>query len=1354
MNAIEDNFDLDNLQVRMLGYYIDNSPFLHEETDFVEFTNELSNRLSKTFDSIKDENNDSFFADAVNKYVFILKDLEGRLYAYWHKEHRSRVSNVVFNHDTLTQLPLEYKSWFIPGNEIFIRKIQAKRDFFDYVRDTFVGNEVSVRSLINKSEFNGVIDFVGNDFFSVLGNDGVVSVISKDFIITKCNSSQQEVPSKDEISFSSKKVSSPDNETSYHSLLEKYDKTAVNDTLELKPTGTLKFVIKQKRFSLKDLLTGSYLSFKENDQLVSDFQRDEVINVVHALRDGKLCYIKQAPRSITDILQDVRLEQSLPNAIEIVKNTVLSQYPKNISAINLKEDLEYRHEKEKGNNKLVKQIKELLENDHERALELMGEAYKLGYSIPLSLLEKIYQEGNENEKIFSFLTNVEYKIDINTLIQWLEFLLNSQDYETLDKLCSCYDENQVYKGVKAEQSVIYYYWGRSKSEQKKSREAALYLGSAVKLNLFNEDAVLYLANISSIDNEKLSNYIQTNSIIKKEIDDCSIPKFFDPRKYQDKILENKEYACGKNHEANPLLFLTIAKMLLQKESKEIDRISYFLIKYFYFRTIQMLVDGKKAYGTIRDFCLCFISLSSELKAEELVNLGVDLYIRSLFIERTGETIKKDYYLSYDYFNIYNYVLKKEKLLDSFFWRNLFKLSPRYISSDLQELAVNYIPADFKLFGIHIIREKKVLWNNCHLRISEFYKNHELINKPLSKDEIINELKNLGSVNTDILCEEEIQIITDIREKIYSQYSTFVNEISFELQSSYFQTLSGTLASVISSAKNVNTQFTLTYSLPLLLDILKIVKEDYSFAKEQAKPSFDISIVDKRFLFKNKISIQLKISLGLNSYPVRNLCVSLSSVDGVSVLEGGTNTINRLRVGDYQFMSVDISFDETSFNDMAFVLKCNCTYTDIDNQEEFQYYELKVDLEDEEQFEDFDNPFLIGGGKPLQMKHIDMFFGRDILLNEIISDLDRSNACQYLIYGQKRCGKSSFMNILKGKLEETGNFICVKVSFTSSDFEKTSKLFYYKLLSEIYKLISESKEKARPVFNFPQKNDYLMMDDKPSIHFLNCMKAFVEKCNMTDSWKNKKIVFLLDEFTNLYQQIKLQNFPMSFFQEWKEIVENEDCCFSTIIFGHDTIPMMLDEDYVRNPFSIFIPKHMTYLDYIDACNLIVNPILDKYGNSRYTGNSVDMIVDYTACNPYYIQMFCRELVYHVKKQKSARITEVDVKEVANELISNHFKGDKAFDNLVSCGEPSAKDYIQEYPEDKILDTLRAIARASKTQKGYCKRTDIKVNISSDTLDKYLENLAMRDVIEMIHSDQLNQKIVKIKVKLFEEWLKIN
>jgi hypothetical protein len=236
--------------------------------------------------------------------------------------------------------------------------------------------------------------------------------------------------------------------------------------------------------------------------------------------------------------------------------------------------------------------------------------------------------------------------------------------------------------------------------------------------------------------------------------------------------------------------------------------------------------------------------------------------------------------------------------------------------------------------------------------------------------------------------------------------------------------------------------------------------------------------------------------------------------------------------------------------------------------------------------------------------------------------------------------------------------------------------------------------------------------------------------------------MIDEFTYLYSGIKRGEISPSIMKQWKAITQNPQAQFSVVLVGQDVVPLFKNEDYAKNAFGIIQDIRLTYLQEEPARALIEQPILFN-GESRYVGNAVSRIIDYTSRNPYYIQIFCARLVEYMNRKKIIKVTEADVDDVAYSfVVGDQALSEDKFDNLIRAGEE--KDF-QEIPEDDILRILRQISLGSKNI-GFCNRSDIDVFEDKQKENKILNHLISREVLEKRGDDNY-----KIQVKLFQEWL---
>jgi len=209
------------------------------------------------------------------------------------------------------------------------------------------------------------------------------------------------------------------------------------------------------------------------------------------------------------------------------------------------------------------------------------------------------------------------------------------------------------------------------------------------------------------------------------------------------------------------------------------------------------------------------------------------------------------------------------------------------------------------------------------------------------------------------------------------------------------------------------------------------------------------------------------------------------------------------------------------------------------------------------------------------------------------------------------------------------------------------------------------------------------------------------------------------------------------KNWKALLQEN--YFSTVLVGQDYMPKF--KLRFPNEFGTTQDERVTYLRREDAIRLIDEPIRigGRQGESRYREQAIDTIFNLTAGSPFYLQIICNRLVEYMNRKRAKFVTEADVKQVKNELISGVNALDMGkFDNLINSGDTSP-DAISDQDALKVLTTI-----ALNSRTGSCARSSV-VCATHTPVDEILRDLVNREVVE-----QRDQNY-RIRVELFKEWL---
>ena len=399
-----------------------------------------------------------------------------------------------------------------------------------------------------------------------------------------------------------------------------------------------------------------------------------------------------------------------------------------------------------------------------------------------------------------------------------------------------------------------------------------------------------------------------------------------------------------------------------------------------------------------------------------------------------------------------------------------------------------------------------------------------------------------------------------------------------------------------------------------------------------------------------------------------------------------------------------------------------------------------------EFEDIPNPYNIRGKVAR-----DMFIGRDQLIQRIAKTIKTSQQnISVLMYGQYRCGKTNVLLYLKDELETAPNLLIIHLNslgFIADSQSETPPL--YRFFMEILRVLRNSIEEKM------KKNEDLIPlklsipDDitfyehpVPLQYFAEVIRDF--KDQLSQHWDGTKVVLMIDEFQYIYELIVDNKIDgTSFMMNWKSLLEQD--FFSTVLVGPDVIPKFINDPEYANAWGTTEDVPIGYLATEYAQELIEKPIRigDSSGDSRFRGRAVQRILELTAGNPFYIQYICQWIVDYMNRERANLVTEVDIDQVLQEMISGKKSIDIGrFHNLINSGDKST-DAISE---DDALKVLKVIADNS-SGKNQCHRDRIDCNTNKD-IDVILEDLVTRKVVERNHQSY------KIQVGLFKEWLIVN
>ena len=426
------------------------------------------------------------------------------------------------------------------------------------------------------------------------------------------------------------------------------------------------------------------------------------------------------------------------------------------------------------------------------------------------------------------------------------------------------------------------------------------------------------------------------------------------------------------------------------------------------------------------------------------------------------------------------------------------------------------------------------------------------------------------------------------------------------------------------------------------------------------------------------------------------------------------------------------------------LSLSFTY-DVDGMER-QRVDLDVPVPVTHDFESIVNPYSDLGSKE---ENPDRFYGREKDLKEVVDTLSVPGKYpHFMVYGQKRSGKSSLLFHIQRQLDLTNRFLSAETDFLSYTVNREEDIYYH-ILIKFRKELQKTNRKIRmmpgaellPLFDAPRREDTTFES------FQDTFETVKEFMAESPYWKNHKIVLFIDEFTKAYEWFRQGRITNTFLQHWKSLSGMN--LFCAVLIGQDTLSAFMEESRDRNAFGVSNSKHLNYLTKEGARKLATEPFIEVTGDPGvFVGGAVDRILYYSACSAYHTKWICRELIERMNLFGLKKITEVDVEEAVRDGI---FRGDdtdvkKLIDPLTTAGLD--QNYSGRFTAAQAEQVLGIVAAAeSRSPEMGCHRSHISVpNVDVTAL---LADLLERGVL--LHGQK---EYYLLNVKLYLLWAQKN
>jgi tetratricopeptide (TPR) repeat protein len=849
--------------------------------------------------------------------------------------------------------------------------------------------------------------------------------------------------------------------------------------------------------------------------------------------------------------------------------------------------------------------------------------------------------------------------------------------------------------------------------------------------------------------------------VERAFEDCNYegipPAVKEKRKFSEETLFELNKELQKNSiygynlpKSRAAFYLTKAKLMHDLELSESDE---------YFDTIATYCFSMARVSLVErwdiDYCIEWYNNGFKLeRTKEKIIKETWRYIQALLHYKIGKPIKDESANEVLTLDLADLIQRESNTWNYFIL--LSQNSPiagEIIIENLNKLPLGkYLIADF-LDSNKISKEDNSVitnWNQLIIKYSEkeqetFSKVNNIIQRENIND-FINYFHTIKNHILDSLLLQVNRFRFETIGKMILSVESFLISVKFDDKEIYYTDFENKYNILMNEIRGYSTNLSLSLLLQIISQLNKLTRNKYNEFIDATLPIVNLNIEGDCIINDSgDCDIQVSISNSPNCSPISDIVISIKESEEL-VLKNSSETFSTtLRGGGEPIIGrFTIHFPEVIVNQGAADLIFNYKFRILTTGEEkSQSKTLSIVFYDSKNFVEVQNPYA-EHAKSNIVENPEMFKGRTELINKIYNTVMSTKSKGYVVYGQKRSGKSSVLWHLENKFNSSLKAFAVyyQTGLSIAQDNNVEANFYYRILTTIERKINKLKSLGETVPAVGKTNlKELMLN--PPIVFYDRLNEIKTSFNESNEWRDKKLVLIIDEFTYIFYQIKKGTISQTFMQNWKAFIE--DGGFSVVVSGQDTMKQFMQD--FPNEFGMFKPERLTYLDREAAKELIDEPVWDKANNrSRYTRDSIDKIISLTACSPFYIQIICNELVRFMNSKKKPVLTPRDVEDVVFSLC----KGQNSltefdFENLLSAGDKQ----LDKIKPEEAFAILSEIAKLTKTL-NFARREDIAVYSSvkdNDIINDMLERAVLEE--ESVVSNRY-----KIQVQLFKDWLNFN
>ncbi|HLA81904.1 MAG TPA: ATP-binding protein, partial [Thermoleophilia bacterium] len=602
----------------------------------------------------------------------------------------------------------------------------------------------------------------------------------------------------------------------------------------------------------------------------------------------------------------------------------------------------------------------------------------------------------------------------------------------------------------------------------------------------------------------------------------------------------------------------------------------------------------------------------------------------------------------------------------------------------------------------------------------------------SMEDLLDQLRQVGRASLPELDRRRVGELLDIADAALR----FCRAVDFEDKEQHYWLVTTRAQALRDQVRAAPTQLSHAGFLPIAEHLLSITEEQYAQLARTSGAQLDLRLLVDGYVRgrQGEVKLQVEVTNRGGCSPASNVTMSFGPEESpyFEAARLDDEIAPTLRGGASVVAHIVLKLRESGVEEPAFPIRARAKFRNRVGEDcATDEVEWTVRLYGEQEYREIPNrysPYSEGG----PVDDPQMFVGRaDVLARLEDSLLAGSGSKCIVMFGQKRAGKSSLLEHLRRRMASRDGCVPVQFSLYEIGSALDESSFFYQVMRGVDDALGDLREAdaAIPSFTCPSLSE---LRDQPMLRFHEAMGGLGRELRRVGGDRRLGLVLLIDEFTEVFKQIRKGIIRPEFMKAWKAVVEKR--YFASVLVGQDIMPAF--KAAFPNEFGVTEDVRVTYLSEAEARRLIEEPI----GSERFAGNAVPRILGLTAGSPFYTMMLCSRLVDYMNRTRSAVVTEADVAAVEHGMIAGDRRLTKdKFDNLLCAG-----DGVQDSGIDPA-DTLRVCGEIAKTgEKGWCSRDALR-SFEKDRIDVLLTDLERRDVVER------KGDAYRIRVGLFQDWL---